>query len=249
MRKILMFGTMLGVASAAFAFGGMFSHGSKSTTYKGGVSAIGVHFGGEKSTDSKEDATESCATGILKDRFGHCNICENGNVYFSYMDDPCGTEIEITGCKTNNDCAANEEYCQIERSGYNGTSTLYTGTCQPLGTVESLFYNEQEFWVNLNDYISYFSAENWCHAQNKRLANFNDLGLDKNTYCDDATWTEIKSVFNTNIWLWVENIAGSWDTTNFSSYSAYVLARNSSEEPWWKFTTVNAGPSGGAICK
>ena len=41
-------GTMLGVASAAFAFGGVFNHGSKSTTYKGGVNAIGVHFGEKK---------------------------------------------------------------------------------------------------------------------------------------------------------------------------------------------------------
>ena len=60
MKKILMFGTMLGVASAALAFGGVFNHGSKSSTYKGGVDAIGVHFGGEKKTADITADTPSC---------------------------------------------------------------------------------------------------------------------------------------------------------------------------------------------
>ena len=57
MRKFLLFGTMLGVATTALAFGGVFSHGSKSTTYKGGVNAIGVHYNGEK---KKADIQTGC---------------------------------------------------------------------------------------------------------------------------------------------------------------------------------------------
>ena len=63
MRKFLLFGTMLGVASAALAFGGMFNHGSKSSTYKGGVDAIGVHFGGEKKTADTKPVTNTCGDG------------------------------------------------------------------------------------------------------------------------------------------------------------------------------------------
>ena len=51
MRKLFLLGTMLGVATTALAFGGMFNHGSKSTAYKGGVDAIGVHVNGKGKAD------------------------------------------------------------------------------------------------------------------------------------------------------------------------------------------------------
>ena len=63
MKKILLFGTMLGMAGTALAFGGIFNHGSKSTTYKGGVNAIGVHFGGEKKTADTKPAEKTCQDG------------------------------------------------------------------------------------------------------------------------------------------------------------------------------------------
>ena len=104
MRKLFLLGTMLGVASAALAFGGMFNHGSKSTTYKGGVDAIGVHFGGEKSTDSP--VLEPCPEGLEHNSDGSCTVCANGNVYLSYNDDPCGTETPMnqTPCESDDDC-------------------------------------------------------------------------------------------------------------------------------------------------
>ena len=84
MRKLFLLGTMLSVATTALAFGGMFNHGSKSTTYKGGVSAIGVHFGGEKKTMDVEAEVNFCASdadcgeghtcqeGQCCDKEGHC---------------------------------------------------------------------------------------------------------------------------------------------------------------------------------
>ena len=124
MKKIFLLGTMLGVASAALAFGGMFNHGSKSTTYKGGVSAIGVHFGGDKKEISLDGTTSEkelipCPNGTLRDRQGFCDICENGNLYFSYRDDPCGedTDVNKTTCASGADCdsgcCSDNGYCTV----------------------------------------------------------------------------------------------------------------------------------------
>lgn len=94
MKKIFLFGTALCVAGTAFAFGGILNHGSKSTTYKGGVDAIGVHFGGEKKT-ADSPVLEPCPEGLEHNSDGSCTVCANGNVYLSYMDDPCGTETPM----------------------------------------------------------------------------------------------------------------------------------------------------------
>ena len=77
MRKILLLGTMLGVAGTALAFGGVFNHGSKSTTYKGGVDAIGVHFGGEKKTADSQPEEETCPAEKQcgETCCGHDNVC------------------------------------------------------------------------------------------------------------------------------------------------------------------------------
>ena len=51
MRKVFLTTTILLTASTALAFGGVFNHGSKSSTYKGGVDAIGVHVNGKGKAD------------------------------------------------------------------------------------------------------------------------------------------------------------------------------------------------------
>ena len=76
MKKVFLLGTMLGVATTAFAFGGVFNHGSKSSTYKGGVDAIGVHFGGETSDSQTEEETcsadKKCGDGCCQGD----NVCQ-----------------------------------------------------------------------------------------------------------------------------------------------------------------------------
>ena len=84
MKKILMFGTMLSVASAALAFGGVFGGGGhKSTTYKGGVDAIGVHFGGEKKTSDSQPEEEEETCPPEKQCGDYCcqgdNVCNTGS--------------------------------------------------------------------------------------------------------------------------------------------------------------------------
>ena len=124
MKKLFLLGTMLGVASVALAFGGMFNHGSKSTIYKGGVDAIGVHFGGEKKTADSEPKKETCPaekqcgdyccqgdnvcqanseTGELQccsEELDHC--CPSGSVAFAayrgfWQKECCSGKIYTTG--------------------------------------------------------------------------------------------------------------------------------------------------------
>ena len=104
MRKFLLLGTVF-VATTAFAFGGIFGGDSSSSRKSAGVDAIGVHMNGKgKANIVPAEPEEVCAEGILKDRFGHCNICKNGNVYLSYMDDPCSTAMTPKSCETGSDC-------------------------------------------------------------------------------------------------------------------------------------------------
>ena len=120
MKKILLFGTMLGMATTALAFGGVFSHGNKSTTYKGGVDAIGVHINGKdkanidiRTCDSETEelvGTEclpKCPKGIERNTDNSCTVCANGNVYLSFnKGNECGTETPMnqTPCETGSDC-------------------------------------------------------------------------------------------------------------------------------------------------
>ena len=119
MKKIFLLGTMLGVASAALAFGGVFGGGGhKSTTYKGGVDAIGVHFGGEKkkaATEDKEvpvicedpqvlnEATNECECPAEKQCGDYC--CQGDNVC---KQDPDSGELQCCSERLNYCCPNNQ---------------------------------------------------------------------------------------------------------------------------------------------
>lgn len=210
MRKIFLLGTMLGVASAAFAFGGVFSHGSKSTAYKGGVDAIGAHFGGEKKTaditadtpscpehsekvdgicqcvsgyesDLQGNCIEICPEGILHStRDGSCSICAEGQVYLPYMNPPC--QYTVSGCASNDDCESNE-YCKLEGDDedYEARDCYpATGTCTPLGGSSSANIVGIGTVLKSADSINWWSANNWCKAQGKNLISLAQLGCYEN---------------------------------------------------------------------
>ena len=136
MRKLFLLGTMLGVAGTALAFGGVFNHGSKSSTYKGGVDAIGVHFGGEKKTADSQASEISCNDGTVCGE-GCCyndNICKQTS---SGEYQCCNEELDWC-CDVNEKvhvayggvpgCCAGEVYCpSVSSDGVCETS--YLGCC------------------------------------------------------------------------------------------------------------------------
>ena len=147
MRKILMFGTMLGMATTAFAFGGVFNHGSKSTTYKGGVSAIGVHFGGEKKTADSEQEGNADEHGCpvhstYSEQYDQC-FCEDGYYMFNQKCQPTHTTCAAQGgywCANGeySTCEESEEACYAlcpEDRKCNGTCCGDGNVCHHEGDV------------------------------------------------------------------------------------------------------------------
>ena len=148
MRKILMFGTMLGVASAALAFGGVFNHGSKSTTYKGGVDAIGVHIGGEEvpcaEHSEKVGGVCQCVEGYVPNEESDC--VANQCLEFAETDcvtacNPVTGEItyadNTTSCGTNKLCDGAGNCNCAEGYELNGSECL---PVTPFTCAKSNFY-------------------------------------------------------------------------------------------------------------
>ena len=154
MRKIFLTTTILLTTGTALAFGGVFNHGSKSTTYKGGVDAIGVHFGGEKGSDINlidNNEVDECPAGVIKNSKGACALCENGNLYFPYYADPCGVETDInkTPCFNGEDCesgcCSENGYCTTRPWDYE----CITGrTCRNNEECENGEYCRLDAWDN-----------------------------------------------------------------------------------------------------
>ena len=172
MKKILLFGTMLGVAGTALAFGGVFSHGSKSSTYKGGVDAIGVHFGGEKKTSDSEKTKVTCSLPYtLNEEKNECecpaaqqcgetccgegNVCVDGNKC-CYQDmegnvdegSMCCYATESTGYSTSD-----EECCGLDAIPYIRYYNSYevdqgTSCCagEIYKTRDEVFYEDEEMY-------------------------------------------------------------------------------------------------------
>ena len=222
MRKLFLLGTMLGVASAALAFGGMFSHGSKSTTYKGGVNAIGVHFGGEKSTDSP--VLEPCPEGLEHNTDGSCTVCANGNVYLSYMDDPCGTETPMTGnCKSNKDCESMEGcengacFCNLGTEGDDWEDWMCSrpnvGSCMALGGKTDIPTDDSKTFVLSEDAFTWWSAVNWCKAQGMQFVEDTEI-WDFQTRQRKVDLDEEVEVWASNMWEGGANVVGPSDFNN-----------------------------------
>ena len=213
MRKLFLLGTMLGVACTALAFGGVLGGGHKSTTYKGGVDAIGVHFGGEKSTDAQPE--EICLDGIVKSKWGNCNICENGNLYVPYAEEPCNvdTDMNKTPCSSDGDCetaccgkngycmgAGTYDFWEGCPSGYNncisnndcdtGEFCLVDGS-QDLFQIgicapllpERIVTYNNKVFVTDDMHLSVLGALNDCEARGMRMATAADLGFSADLVC------------------------------------------------------------------
>ena len=114
------------MSNSALAFGGMFSHGSKSTTYKGGVDAIGVHFGGntadtppscpEHSTWSNETLKCECDAWYVMNEERH--QCEETCAANRQCGDTCcgAGNICVDGNKCCNQNNPEDECCDIAGS-------------------------------------------------------------------------------------------------------------------------------------
>ena len=215
MKKLLLLGIVF-VVTGAFAFGGG-GHGRKSTLYGAGVDAIGVHYGGE--CESNEEMIDGkcykkCDMGLERNTDNTCTVCANGNIYLSYMDDPCGTETHKKGdpgveCVSNKDCD-DGKYCNFPLSSYT-CQLPDESVCTEIGEVINYTHDGNTFLRNTIE-VTKLSAENWCKAQNKSLASLEDIWVDKNNLgpyfdeigicygdgaerCEGVDWANLQQVF------------------------------------------------------
>ena len=217
MKKILLFGTAILVATNVLAFGGGGKSRKAIISHNTGVDSIGVHINGDKNS-----AVEKCAEGVEKDQFGHCNICTNGGIYLSYMDVPCTDKIDTIDCANNADCEAGE-YCSLRygppSSSILGSIATYTwqGYCAPVGDVISYTYKGTTM-IRSTDTMNWWAAENWCRYHGKSIVTLADFGIDESTLysaghngycfskstdwkCNNVDWDSIQEAFPD---LWVE---------------------------------------------
>ena len=112
--------------------------------------------------------------------------CENGNVYLSYNTNPCDTTQEMSGdCKKNSDCEKGK-YCKIfgKYTGENG-SFITKGECMFLDDGNLVSYNNKEFLIKQNS-LTWWAAQNWCHAHKKSMVTLSDLGCTLGTDCPET---------------------------------------------------------------
>ena len=186
MRKLFLLGTMLGVATTALAFGGVFSHGNKSTTYKGGVDAIGVHFGGEKKTSDSEqegntDEHDCPVHSTYSEQYDQC-FCEFGYYMFNQKCQPTKTTCESQGgywCINGeySTCEKDEAACYAlcpEDKKCNGTCCTYGNTCHHEGDIYQCCNDEVDECCDASESIGYIGYHtNRCIPLTEVCCNHN----------------------------------------------------------------------------
>lgn len=150
LKAFLLFTCASIIAGEALAFGGIgigSGGGHKSSTYKGGVDAIGIHINGKGKANidirTCDSATEElvgteclpkCADGLERNTDNSCTICKNKNVYLSYMDDPCETETPMNQipCSEGDDgcCIASSNFCRAHMEESSGNNICPTETAK-----------------------------------------------------------------------------------------------------------------------
>ena len=95
--------------------------------------------------------------------------------------------VDVTGeCTTNADCKDADgnvdktKYCKISASDCYGGGAR--GTCTALGGQSEATIEGLGTVYKSNDYMTWWSARNWCEAQGKRLISVSDLQCDHLSY-------------------------------------------------------------------
>ena len=117
----------------------------------------------------------NCDSKYLLNTDNTCTICSNGNIYLSYLSDPCSKVIDtFTGCKSNKDCLdlGNDYYCKL-----TGSSCGYPikGVCTEIGTPTTTNIDGLGSIVRSSNTLQWWSAQNWCKAQGMNLIDVSEF--------------------------------------------------------------------------
>ena len=141
MRKILLFGTALCVATSALAFGGIFGGGSgssKQVTYSGGADAIGVHFNGNPvvcpENSENIDGICKCVEGYVANDEGACVA----NQCLEFVETDCAKACDpVTGeISYATLCHDDAHYCNEAHECINPCDEAEYNDCQTCTPIE-----------------------------------------------------------------------------------------------------------------
>ena len=230
---LLTLSTIIIFSASAFAFSGSGKRRDhQHEWYRAGVDSIGVHVNGDGDADviicqDDEDLVDDkclkkCDENLERNADGTCTICTNGNVYLSYMEDPCATETAHKGdpnmeCVSNRDCADNE-FCALtttQSSCYDSVCVPTNGICTPvvaqeIPEINTSIYPERSFTATTTNNLSRWSAENFCKAQNKHLIKASDFNFQMKENCYDSPhyisgtledWSYLREVLQSHLIL------------------------------------------------
>ncbi len=129
-------------------------------------------------------------------------ICENGNVYLSYMTDPCATETpQDMQCRKNSDC----------ENGYFCNLTSSDSALKPDAGVCNKLISGQKLGSYLKGpQLTWWGAQNWCKAHGMNLTSLSELGMTisakdcTKTACTGINWTNLKNQLG-SYWFWTSS--------------------------------------------
>ena len=224
MKKLFLLGTMLGMASAAFAFGGVLGGGHKSTTYKSGLNAIGVHFGGEAPASIGTSCPEHSS---MQGDSPEC-VCDSG---YEMTDSACKPIWPSTcaanglyWCVETQTCVADKPacmaFCPEDRLCGKGDNKVCCGQ----GNVcvdgnKCCFKNhEEDEGMCCDAPSSGFSTDSWdcCNEENTPYV----------TYADSENYVETACCSNTNTVIDIENGSALCCEAGATKYVSYYYGYN-----------------------
>ena len=156
------------------------------------------------------------------------NTCSEGSEWYQYGPSDYGCKdinntitsgtcsSTIKGCSSNSDCDTPNEFCFVDHN-WSCSEPLSIGQCTPVGIVNTVFGKTGNA-AQYNGYIyssikmNWWSANNWCEAQGKRLVSLSDLGIiggyeggwcTLNT-CQGADWDALYDAFGHEYWWTTE---------------------------------------------
>lgn len=168
-----------------------------------------------------------CPTAITRNTDNSCTVCENGNVYLSYNEDPCGTQTAFEGCKSNKDCA-DGEFCELIGDCNNDCSVVTGGTCVSLHSGDEITYengSDKKSFLESGMPMNWWTAENWCKAHHKSLVSYHTLNnlfdCEKmDSYVTACTWDKFVT---DDYWNGRTPSQFYWTAENYDSCIAWRL--------------------------
>ena len=168
-----------------------------------------------------------CGSGATKECCATDEVCTTSG-------DVAGTCVAKGGniaCTTNASCNDSTKYCKLTGKYQNDCAEITGGTCETLDDGRETTYTDptdstktKTFLVS-SGYMSWWAADNWCKAHNKKLVSYNTVhnlfDCDKDNY--SCTWSK----FTTDSY-WSNGTLPDyyWTAESYDSCNAWLVYVN-----------------------